>query len=248
MNRRDSFKRSRMGSIQRGDSFNIKRDETIKEDTYNDIYSSLFDKDASEEGNQDIRHRSTKIICTLGHKTKEVEPIRRMIEKGMDVARLNMNYFEINEQQEIITNIKEASKLAKKDVAIMVDLKGPLIRTLGFEGMKYSVPVLTGQEIRIATPGMGIQGNEEVFVIDYEHIDQKLRVGDRLLVDYGGVVLTVIGFETEEAFLKRQKYHQILDKHGPMPPSDSHYDKGHINSHHPKSNIKEGNFLHLHCN
>lgn len=59
--------------------------------------------------NQDLKHRSTKIICTLGKNTKHVQPIKQMIKKGMDVARLNMNYFEVHEQNEIVSNIKLAS-------------------------------------------------------------------------------------------------------------------------------------------
>lgn len=43
-----------------------------------------------------------------------------------------------------------------------------------------------------------------MFVIDYEHIDEKLIVNDKVLVDYGGVVLTVIGFETEEKYFANQ--------------------------------------------
>ena len=43
-----------------------------------------------------------------------------------------------------------------------------------------------------------------MFVIDYEHIDEKLVVSDKVLVDYGGVVLTVIGFEAEEKYLSNQ--------------------------------------------
>lgn len=56
--------------------------------------------------NQDLKHRSTKIVCTLGRTTKHLEPIKKMIKKGMDIARLNMNYFELHEQFEIVNNIK----------------------------------------------------------------------------------------------------------------------------------------------
>jgi pyruvate kinase len=81
----------------------------------------------------------------------------------------------------------------------MVDLKGPLIRTLGFKDM-YSINVNTGQEIRISS-NINIKGDEGMFVIDYENIHEKLIVGDKILVDYGGIVLTVIGFESEEKYL-----------------------------------------------
>lgn len=66
-----------------------------------------------------------------------------MIQKGMDIARLNMNYFEVQEQLEISNNIKLASAQLGKKVPIMVDLKGPLIRTLEFND-RYSIEVKTG--------------------------------------------------------------------------------------------------------
>ena len=123
--------------------------------------------------NADIRLRSTKIICTLGRITRSEEAISKMIRKGMNVARINMNYFEIHEQNEMIANIRSAALKENKDVAIMIDLKGPLIRTLGFKDTMYSIRVLTGQEIRVST-NKGLKGDEDMFGIDYENIHEKL--------------------------------------------------------------------------
>ena len=67
-----------------------------------------------------------------------------MIQKGMNVARINMNYFDIHEQTEIISNIRRSATKEAKDVSIMVDLKGPLIRTLGFKEKTYSIKVESG--------------------------------------------------------------------------------------------------------
>jgi pyruvate kinase len=52
--------------------------------------------------NSDIKIRSTKIVCTIGHQSNNEEAISKMIQKGMNVARINMNYFDIHEQTEII--------------------------------------------------------------------------------------------------------------------------------------------------
>lgn len=161
-------------------------------------------KNERQDVNPDITIRSTKIVCTLGRNTRFEEPICKMIRKGMNVARINMNYFEIHEQNEMIQNIRSATIKTNKDVAIMIDLKGPLIRTLGFKDTMYSIPVKTGQEIRISTNRIW-KGDENMFIIDYEHIDAKLVVGDKVLVDYGGVILTVIGFESEQKYLVNQQ-------------------------------------------
>lgn len=127
-----------------------------------------------------------------------------MIKKGMDIARLNMNYFETHEQNEIVNNIRVAAQKAGKMLPIMVDLKGPLIRTLGFKDM-YSIKVNGGQEIRISS-NQTIKGDDGMFIIDYENIHEKLSIGDKILVDYGGIILTVIGFESEEKYLKMKRH------------------------------------------
>lgn len=62
----------------------------------------------------------------------------------MNVARINMNYFEIHEQSEMINNIRAAATKEGADIGIMIDLKGPLIRTLGFKDTMYSIRVQTG--------------------------------------------------------------------------------------------------------
>lgn len=72
-------------------------------------------------------------MCTLGRHTSDVDPLMKMLNKGMDLARINMNYFNLNEQVDLINNIKTACKETGKDCAILVDLKGPIIRTLGFK-------------------------------------------------------------------------------------------------------------------
>jgi len=86
---------------------------------------------------------------------------------------------------------------------IMVDLKGPLIRTLGFKDM-YSIKVESGQEIRISS-NQQILGDDGMFIIDYENIHEKLTIGDKILVDYGGIILTVVRFEPEEKYLKMKQ-------------------------------------------
>ena len=62
-----------------------------------EIITTLEANGAPGSKNADITLRSTKIVCTLGRITRDEEPIAKMIRKGMNVARINMNYFEIHE-------------------------------------------------------------------------------------------------------------------------------------------------------
>jgi pyruvate kinase len=72
--------------------------------------------------------RRVKIVCTLGPSSKTVEQLQALIEAGMDIARLNFSHGDHEFHRGLITNIREASKRAKKHVAIMQDLQGPKIR------------------------------------------------------------------------------------------------------------------------
>ena len=65
---------------------------------------------ASKKGMiDDTIQRQTKIICTLGENNNSVEQIKNMMESGMDVARINMDYFKTNRLEGLIKNIKNAS-------------------------------------------------------------------------------------------------------------------------------------------
>mmetsp|Transcript_32090 Transcript_32090/g.31404 ORF Transcript_32090/g.31404 Transcript_32090/m.31404 type:complete len:123 (-) Transcript_32090:108-476(-) len=121
----------------------------------------------------------------------------------MDVARLNMSYFEASELEETVEDIKAVSSEVGKDCPIMVDLKGPIIRTLPFRDGLYQINVAPGQEVRISS-NRAMKGEEGMFVIDYPNIHELLNVGDQIVIDYGGALLTVVNFELEERYLFRR--------------------------------------------
>lgn len=97
---------------------------------HNEIITSFGIKDLTN--NEDLRVRSTKIVCTIGKGTNNEQAVRKMIQKGMDVARLNMTYFDTDQESVVVGNIRRASEKEGKDIALMVELTGPSIRILGF--------------------------------------------------------------------------------------------------------------------
>ena len=72
--------------------------------------------------------RRVKIVCTLGPSTKTLEQLVKLIDAGMDIARLNFSHGTHEFHKNLITNIREASKIAGRPIAIMQDLQGPKIR------------------------------------------------------------------------------------------------------------------------
>jgi len=73
--------------------------------------------------------RKTKIVCTIGPASESVETLEKLMEAGMNVARLNFSHGSHEEHAARIQNIRQASANTGKTVAILLDTKGPEIRT-----------------------------------------------------------------------------------------------------------------------
>ena len=82
--------------------------------------------------------KNTKIVCTIGPASESVDTLVQLIESGMNVARLNFSHGDHDEHLARINNIREASEKTGRRVAILLDTKGPEIRT---NNMKDHKPV-----------------------------------------------------------------------------------------------------------
>jgi pyruvate kinase len=136
--------------------------------------------------------RRTKIIATLGPATESEEMLVKLITAGVDVVRLNMAHAKHDWTRMIIRRIRAASKTAEREVAIMMDIKGPEIRTGDLE-----VPIeLKAGEIFDFTvkPGTDRPGGEEIRSVDvnYRDLVNDIKVGDTVLVDSGLIRLEVL--------------------------------------------------------
>ena len=77
--------------------------------------------------------RRTIIVCTIGPASESIDKLVQLIEAGMNVARLNFSHGDHEEHGNRIKNIREAEKITGKSVAILLDTKGPEIRTHNME-------------------------------------------------------------------------------------------------------------------
>jgi len=73
--------------------------------------------------------RKTKIVCTIGPATESEEMLKEMIKAGMNVARINFSHGGYEENKEKIENIKKVREELNVPIALMLDTKGPEIRT-----------------------------------------------------------------------------------------------------------------------
>jgi len=113
----------------------------------------------------------------------------KLMEAGMDVARLNFSHGDHESHGKTILQIREASKLLKKPVAIMQDLQGLKIRTGQLENGS-SVELTTGHHFVLTT--QAAVGNSERVSTSYQALPQDLRPGDRLLLSDGRIELRVL--------------------------------------------------------
>jgi len=107
--------------------------------------------------------RRTKIVCTIGPASEKRLP--EMIEAGMNVARLNFSHGDYEEHGARIRDIREASKAAGKVVTVLLDTKGPEIRTHTFEEGKALLE--KGKEVIIVSTEE-IVGTKDRFSVTYE--------------------------------------------------------------------------------
>ncbi len=144
-------------------------------------------------------NRRTKIVCTLGPASDSKDQILRMIQAGMDVARLNFSHGTYDNFARVIADIRELSLLAKKPVAILQDLQGPKIRT-GSLLEHIPVQLETGAEFTITT--RQIEGNAAMVSTTYSELPHDVRAGDTILLSDGLIELQVISSNDTDTVCK----------------------------------------------
>ena len=134
--------------------------------------------------------KKTKIICTMGPGVKDEETLRKLIQSGMDVARYNFSHGTHEEHKARMDQLKKIRAEEKKPVAILLDTKGPEIRTGVLKGGE-KITLKAGQTF-ILTPEE-IEGDETKVSISYEGLVDDVQAGSRILVDDGLIELNVKG-------------------------------------------------------
>lgn len=135
--------------------------------------------------------RKTKIVCTIGPASESIEKLVQLIEAGMNVARLNFSHGNHEEHAARIRNIREATEKTGKQVAILLDTKGPEIRTNNMEN--NSIELVAGNDVTISM--REILGTPEKFSITYDGLLYDVNPGSRILLDDGLIGLEVLSID-----------------------------------------------------
>lgn len=131
--------------------------------------------------------RNTKIVCTVGPASEHPDMLEKLIEAGMNVARLNFSHGDHEEHRARIENIRKTADKLDKTVAILLDTKGPEIRTHTMEG--GAVELEKNQKIIVSMEE--VVGNNEKFSVSYKGLIDDVDTEDRILLDDGLVELKI---------------------------------------------------------
>jgi len=135
-----------------------------------------------------MEFRHSKIVCTIGPASRTPRIIERLIQAGMDVARLNFSHGTHEDHAKNIVTLRAAALKAGKTIAILADLQGPKIRTGVLAG---GTPVIlrTGQKFVITTAK--ILGDSTRVNTTFTPLPREVHRGDRILLSDGLIELRV---------------------------------------------------------
>ena len=142
--------------------------------------------------------KKTKIVCTIGPATKDVEVLKRMIRGGMNVARLNFSHGGYEDQEGFINAVRQAAKEVDMPVALLLDTQGPEIRT----GKLVENPVTLVAENEFTLVNEDIIGDNTRTSVTYKDLYKDVTPGTTILIDDGKIELEVQRIEGKDVVCK----------------------------------------------
>lgn len=139
-----------------------------------------------------VRYRQTKIIFTIGPATSDAEVLRQLIEEQVDICRINMAHGTREWTREIIRKVQEACRTAGRQIAILMDIKGPEIRT---GDLAQPLHLEKGQFFDFwmsRDPSNHAEDGVAGVDVNYPGLAADVSIGDRVLVDSGLIHLEVV--------------------------------------------------------
>ena len=132
--------------------------------------------------------RRTKIVATLGPASDAPDVVSRMIDAGMNMARLSLAHGPVEETLERVRRVRKAAEEAGRTIGVLIDLPGPKIRTSDFERERY---LNEGDSVELVAAGPEATSDWRRIAIDHPDLVFHLEAGDKVSLGDGGVTLSV---------------------------------------------------------
>jgi pyruvate kinase len=154
--------------------------------------------------------RRAKIVCTLGPAVDSAADILRLVEAGMDVARLNMSHGSHDDHRRLYDLVRQASDSTGRGVGIIADLQGPKIRLETFSGGRARLA--KDDEFVITT--RRVEGDATICGTTYRGLPGDVSEGDPILVDDGKLRLRVVKVEGDDVTTRVEVGGKVSDHKG----------------------------------
>lgn len=142
---------------------------------------------ADKEDTELLPYNKTKIICTIGPSSESPEVMRRLMEAGMNIARLNFSHGDFSGHKRVIENLRAASLSTGKRLAIMADLSGPKMRI----GKLDAEPIHLEADDTFTLTTDDIIGDRKRVSVSFQRLPQAVKTGDILYLNDGYIQLEV---------------------------------------------------------
>ena len=152
-------------------------------------------------------HRCTKIVATIGPACREEEQLRRLINAGVNVARLNFSHGSHEYHAEVVSRLRKVSAELGKPVCILQDLQGPKIRTgdIPGDGIKLTPGETVLLSTRMDEPG--------TIPVDFDELPRGVKPGGRILLDDGNLEMQVLATDNQEHVQAKVVVGGVLKSH-----------------------------------
>ena len=131
--------------------------------------------------------RKTKIVCTLGPATNDVEIMKQLIHNGMDAARINFSHGTYETHAETIAKLKQAREELNAPIPLILDTKGPEIRVKTFKEDKVRLE----EDATFTLTTRDVEGDVNIVSVTYADLPKDVHRGSRILIDDGLIELKV---------------------------------------------------------
>lgn len=156
--------------------------------------------------------KKTKMVCTIGPKSEKREIMETLLNSGMNVMRLNFSHGDFEEHGGRITNINAIMEETGKVFAVLLDTKGPEIRTCDLENGE-DVTLTTGDKI-VLTADASFVGNKSKVGVTYPDLAKDLKIGSTVLLDDGLIGLKVIDIQGSDVVCEVQNNGELGEHKG----------------------------------
>lgn len=159
--------------------------------------------------------KRTKIVCTIGPASENEETLKALVNEGMNVCRLNFSHGSYEEHKGRIDTIKKIREELGKPIGILLDTKGPEIRTGTFK--TEEVNLVAGQKYTITMDE--VVGDDTICTVSYKDLVKDVNTNDRILIDDGLIELLVLSKNEKDIFCEVINSGIVKNKKGVNVPN-----------------------------